>query len=263
MIRFTRGSKQFAIPKAAIRASKLRSRCQRACGSTPDGRRIDTIRSGSSASKSSAKNSGPSREESASVPGSRPGPGRGQRRVRENQSRSMLAVRFCTWITVKNYARRSIVFATSIMATPRPRTRRKAPRRSRHRRYRYPTLAGARQPQAVLRFDQPRAERVSDLYRRPQSSGHASIEAARNPWRLSAPLRYRTAFTQSCRSSIEASIGARHAQVIARSATLPKNRWRSLHWHGAPPAPPDASLVTPCSVPPSASQNPARALSFG
>ena len=44
------------------------------------------------------------------------------------------------------------------------------------------------------------------------------------------------------------------AQVALRFAPL--RRWRSLHCHGAaPPAPPDASLVTPCSVPPSASWN--------
>src|SRR6266849_9493087 len=49
------------------------------------------------------------------------------------------------------------------------------------------------------------------------------------------------------------SVTRLEAQVALRFAPL--RRWRSLHLHGAPPAPPDASLVTPCSVPPSASWN--------
>ena len=41
-----------------------------------------------------------------------------------------------------------------------------------------------------------------------------------------------------------------------------KHRQWTPYKHGAPPAAPDAPLVTPCSVPLRASRNPAHALKF-
>ena len=70
VIRFTRGSKQFAIAKDGYaRVEDVDREANLLAVTTPDGRRIEYNPTGSSASKSSARSSAPSHEESASSSG--------------------------------------------------------------------------------------------------------------------------------------------------------------------------------------------------
>src|SRR5712692_6165801 len=76
-----------------------------------------------------------------------------------------------------------------------------------------------------------------------------SIGAARNPWRSSIRNASLIPHTPYCpMSSVRLFIAATACEGN-RHATRHTQQWRLLHWHGMPPAPPDASLVTPCSVP--------------
>ena len=88
VIRFTRGSKQFAIPKGSYaRVEAVDREANMLTVKTPDGRvASNTIRSGSSASKSSARSSGVlARGERIQFRLAGPRPRRRQRRVRDHQ----------------------------------------------------------------------------------------------------------------------------------------------------------------------------------
>src|SRR5260370_25859585 len=79
--------------------------------------------------------------------------------------------------------------------------------------------------------------------------GPASIGAARNPWRSTIRNASLIPPTPYCPTSSAKLFIAATACEGNRHATRHTQQWRLLHWHGMPPAPPDASLVTPCSVP--------------